>query len=143
MTTPSLTVPASLDMLEAIAAFVLQAAAAAGLDAQQTYHLRLAVDEMSTNLVQHGCPPNRPQTLRLTAELTPTRLAIRLFDSGAPWDPRCYPPPTNLRTALHHREPGGLGVFLALHCLDDFDYAQLPDGNCSTFIMHRQPTSDV
>ena len=40
------TVSATLDSLEAVAEFVMAAAAAAGLDKRASYRLRLAVDEV-------------------------------------------------------------------------------------------------
>src|SRR5439155_1550196 len=50
----SLTVPATMDALAEIAAFVLAEADAAGLGRQARYRLRLAVDELATNIIIHG-----------------------------------------------------------------------------------------
>jgi anti-sigma regulatory factor (Ser/Thr protein kinase) len=49
-----MTVPATLDSLGAIAEYVLAAAASAGLDKRASYNLRLAVDEIVTNIIVHG-----------------------------------------------------------------------------------------
>jgi anti-sigma regulatory factor (Ser/Thr protein kinase) len=47
----SSTVPATLDSLGPIADYVMAAAAAAGLDRRASYRLRLAVDEIATNIM--------------------------------------------------------------------------------------------
>ena len=49
-----LTVPAALDALSTIGRYVVDAAAAAGLDKRASYRLRLAVDEIATNIIEHG-----------------------------------------------------------------------------------------
>ena len=51
-----LTVGATLESLSAIGAFIRDAAAEAGLDSRAAYRLRLAVDEMATNIIVHGRP---------------------------------------------------------------------------------------
>ncbi len=56
MQTKTLTVPATLDSLAEIAAFVLAAADDAGLGRQARYRLRLAVDELATNTIIYGYP---------------------------------------------------------------------------------------
>lgn len=49
-----LEVPATVGALGEIATFVLRLAGAAGLGKGPTYRLRLAVDELATNVVMHG-----------------------------------------------------------------------------------------
>ena len=50
----SLTVSGTLDSLKTIAAYVLSAAENAGLEKKPAYKLRLAVDEIATNIIVHG-----------------------------------------------------------------------------------------
>ncbi|HXV96967.1 MAG TPA: ATP-binding protein, partial [Anaerolineae bacterium] len=50
----ALTVPGTLDSLSVIGKYVLTAAATAGLDKKVSYRLRLAVDEIATNIITHG-----------------------------------------------------------------------------------------
>ena len=51
-----LRVTATLEVLSSIGAFVMKAAENAGLDRRAAYRLRLAVDEMATNIIVHGQP---------------------------------------------------------------------------------------
>ncbi|HEY9797793.1 MAG TPA: ATP-binding protein, partial [Leptolyngbyaceae cyanobacterium] len=50
----NLTVAGTLDSLDAIAKYVMAVAAATGLDKKTSYNLRLAVDEIATNIIIHG-----------------------------------------------------------------------------------------
>jgi len=47
----TLTVPAHLDSLKPIAEYVMKVAKMAGLDKKSMYKLRLAVDELATNML--------------------------------------------------------------------------------------------
>jgi anti-sigma regulatory factor (Ser/Thr protein kinase) len=67
---PTLTLPGTLDSLEPIADLVLEQARAAGLDQKATYQLRLAVDEIATNIVVHGyLEHGRQGEIAVTAEV--------------------------------------------------------------------------
>jgi serine/threonine-protein kinase RsbW len=50
----SLTVPGTLDSLKAIANYVMAAAEKAGLEKKEAYKLRLAIDEIASNIIIHG-----------------------------------------------------------------------------------------
>jgi anti-sigma regulatory factor (Ser/Thr protein kinase) len=132
-----ITVPSTLDALEAVATFVIDAAEQAALDERATYKLRLAVDEIVTNVVTHGHRSAENQTLHVSAEILPDRLRIRLTDSGSYYDPRQCPPPTTLHAPPDTRTTGGLGIFLVFWAVDEFTYESTPQGNCTTFVVRR------
>ncbi|MFM7580154.1 MAG: ATP-binding protein, partial [Microcystaceae cyanobacterium] len=50
----TLTVPGTLDSLAPIAEYVMAVATEAGLEKKAVYKLRLAVDEMASNIIIHG-----------------------------------------------------------------------------------------
>jgi anti-sigma regulatory factor (Ser/Thr protein kinase) len=130
------TVPATLDSLGTIADYVMAAAASAGLDRRASYRLRLAVDEIATNIIVHGyADADLPGALELRADLDDRALTVSIEDSGAAYDPRQTPvPDTNL--PLEERPIGGLGVYLAMKSVDEFLYERVGDRNRSTFKMH-------
>lgn len=134
----AVTLPGTLDALEAVARFVRTAAVAAGLDPQRSYRLRLAVDELVTNIVKHGyCAAGRSGTVRVTAELSPMALVVTIEDNGATFDPNTFPQPSTLSAPPHERDPGGLGIFLALRGVDDFAYETTDSGNRSRLTVNR------
>ena len=52
--TEAITVPGTIESLDAIAKYIISVAAAAGLDKKASYKLRLAIDEIATNIIIHG-----------------------------------------------------------------------------------------
>ena len=132
----SSTVPATPDSLGAIAAFVMAAAAAAGLDQRASYHLRLAVDEIATNIIVHGYAKAGLQgVLEVSAYIADHVLTIALEDTSVAFDPRqAAVPDTDL--PLDQRPIGGLGVYLATRNVDEFLYECTAGRNRSIFKMY-------
>jgi anti-sigma regulatory factor (Ser/Thr protein kinase) len=139
----SLTVPANLDSLAPIAAFVAAVAEDAGLSPRAAYRLRLAVDEISTNIIMYAYSGSTaPGTIDLRAELDEATVTVLIEDQGAPFDPRQVPPPPDLHLPPEQRRLGGLGVYLALRNLDHFDYDRRGDRNRSRLVMNRAPAPE-
>ena len=133
----SLTVAGSLESLGAVRAYVMAAAAAAGLDRKTAYRLILAVDEIATNSVVHGyVEANRQGPLSVSADISPSSLKITIEDAGLPFDPHRIPPPDTLDTPLEQRNIGGLGVYLALKSVDEYIYEYVGDKNRHVLIMN-------
>jgi sigma-B regulation protein RsbU (phosphoserine phosphatase) len=126
--------------LQAIGTYVLEAAAAAGLDKKRSYALRLAVDEVATNIITHGYEEAGLQgTVSIRADVDEQALVVTLEDNGAPFDPTTFRPPTDeeLNRPLEERPMGGLGVYLAIQSADRFFYRRTRDTNRNVFIMNR------
>jgi serine/threonine-protein kinase RsbW len=122
-----------------VAAFVGALASQAGLSQHKAYWLRLATEEITTNVVQHGyhgCGP-----LRLIGDVEAGRVWVRIEDEAPAFDPRTHDPGPHLETDPALRAEGGFGLLLALHRLDGFAYERAGDMNCNTLIMCRD--SDV
>lgn len=135
----TLTLPGKLDALQPIAAFVLAAAHTAGLDDQTSYRLRLAVDEIATNIITHGYQ-NQQQACSLTisAEIDDTYLTILLEDEGPMYDPSAALDLESVSQPAHDRPVGGLGIYLALLWgVDQFSYQRLRHTNRSLFRVQR------
>jgi serine/threonine-protein kinase RsbW len=141
----SSTVVATLESLGAIAAFVTAAAAAAGLDKRASYHLRLATDEIATNIIVHGYAEAGLQgELKLFSDIDDSTLTITIEDTGVTFDPRqAASPDTDL--PLEQRPIGGLGVYLAIRSVDEFLYERRGDRNRTIFKMHLSsaPSQEV
>jgi anti-sigma regulatory factor (Ser/Thr protein kinase) len=138
-----LTVPGTLDSLSAIGQYVLSAAAVAGLDKKPAYRLRLAVDEIATNIISHGYQEaNREGVLALHAVIDEATLTIFLEDSGAAYAPDQALEQISLDRPLAERPIGGLGVYLAMQGVDKFLYERVGDHNRHTFVMNRKIPAD-
>jgi len=138
----ALTVPGRLDSLERIGKYVMSAAAEAGLEKASAYRLRLAVDEIVTNIILYGYDSGRSEgNVDLRTMLDDESLTICVEDNSAAFDPRQNAPPADLDADLENRQIGGLGVFLALEGVDRFGYERINDRNRNIFTMYRRPVA--
>jgi serine/threonine-protein kinase RsbW len=138
-----LTVAGSLDSLSAIRAYVDRAAAEAGLDRRAAYRLRLAVDEIATNIVNYGYErANLSGDILVRATLDDAWLTVALEDSGVPYDPTAHATPSDLDAPLAERPIGGLGIFLTQIGVDDFRYEHRDGHNVNAFAMRRPPAAE-
>jgi anti-sigma regulatory factor (Ser/Thr protein kinase) len=134
----TLVVPGNLDSLSDIGAFVLQETHASGIPKKAAYKLRLAVDEIATNIILHGYTPSGIQAdLYLYAMTDALALYIALMDFAPPFDPYSIKPPTNMDMALDERDEGGLGIWLALNQIDGVRYHYVDRHNINILQINR------
>lgn len=135
----SLTVPATLDSLAMISAFVTDATTRAGLDEHAAWQVELAVDEAATNIIQHGYDVEDSGVIELSWRIESGELVVALRDYGRRFDPDEVPAP-DISSPLEERQAGGLGLYLMNRLMDrvqfDFDAAQ---GNLLTMVKHIPP----
>ena len=135
-----LTVQGNLNSIDRLVDYVVTAASEAGLNYKATYCLRLAVDEIATNIISHGYQgAGLEGEVTVTAVFHPDHLIIKLEDKGKPFDPRQITTPANLKQPLHKRTAGNLGIFLAMWGLDGFHYEHESGYNRNTLIMRHTP----
>ncbi|MFJ5230893.1 ATP-binding protein [Kitasatospora sp. NPDC088391] len=130
-TAATLAVPAALGSLHQVADFVRGLADRAGLSTEAAYRLRLAADELATNIVVHGYR-GAPGPIRLAGHVDGQEVRLRFEDDAPPFDPRRTALPPDLDRPLSERRIGGLGVFLALTSVDCFDYERTDGHNVCT-----------
>ena len=136
----TLTVPGTIDSLGAIAEYVKQVATIAELNRKATYKLRLAVDEIATNIITHGyAEAGLTGEIYLSADLDNSSLTLAIEDTGIIYNPqkKAILQQEYFNQTLETREIGGLGVHLVLESVDEFRYEQTGDRNRNIFIMHR------
>ena len=134
----SLTVPGTLVSLSEIGHFVNAASALAGLDKKVAYRLRLAVDEIASNIVIHGYEEaGLSGEIRVISEMDQNTLTITLDDTSGPFDPRKFAHPDHINRPIEERPIGGLGVFLSKNNVDRFDYEYVNKHNRNIFVANR------
>ncbi len=133
-----LTVPGTLASLALVREYVRAAAAQAGLDKKRTYRLELAVDEIATNIVNHGYQEaGRAGDVVACATIDANALTIALEDTAVPFDPRRLRRPEQIDLPMAERPIGGLGIFLAMENVDEFDYEYVDGHNRNIFVVKR------
>jgi serine/threonine-protein kinase RsbW len=137
-----LTVPGNLDSLDEIGKFVIRIAGAAGLDSRATYRLRLAVDELATNVITYGYERSGMSgDVDICGEIDDKNLTVLIEDTAVPYDPTETPSPDDFDVPLEDRPIGGLGVFLARQAVDEFRYEHV-DGHNRSILVLRRPVAE-
>ena len=110
------------------------------VDKGSAFWVRLAVDEVFTNMIRHN--RSKGDRISLDLDITDRRIAVRLTDYDVPpFDPATIPPVDPSLPAAQ-RKPGGLGVFFVREKMDELSYAH-EDGNLSVFFAKtREPPDD-
>lgn len=133
-----LLVPGTLDSLSVIGHYVNEAAAAAGLEKKVAYRLRLAVDEIASNIIIHGYDEaGLTGEVLVLSEMDQEALTITLEDTSAPFDPRSLGRPDQIDKPIEERPIGGLGIYLTLENVDRFDYEYVNHRNRNIFVVNR------
>ena len=138
-----LTVSGKLESLGAIAQYVMSAAKEAGLEKKAAYKLRLAIDEVTTNIITHGYEEaDLEGDIYLAAKIDKQALTISVEDTAIAYDPteKKAVEQELLNAPLEEKPIGGLGVFLALDGVDNFLYERSGDRNRNIFVVNR-PTN--
>ncbi|UCF79437.1 MAG: ATP-binding protein [Candidatus Eiseniibacteriota bacterium] len=110
----------NLAALNEVFLFVDEFIAAAGLKEDAAFSVRLAVEELFTNLVRHNCGGRDHITIEL--ERDAGQLVIRLKDFDVePFD-ITKASPVDVRQSLEERRIGGLGIHLVRSIVDKLTY---------------------
>ncbi len=132
----SIIIPGSLESLDKISQYVITVAKKANLDKKTAYNLRLAVDEIATNIIVHGYEAAGIQgDIVCQAEFKEKKLSIYLEDTGSEYDPTKHEQPDDLYKPLEERDIGGLGIYLAINGVDKYIYERLGNMNRHIFIV--------
>jgi serine/threonine-protein kinase RsbW len=98
---------------------ILQEAEACGFSQESSFAIRLALEEAIVNAHTHGNRCDGSKHIRVSYQVTPERVIVRIADEGPGFDPCAIPDPTSPdRISL----PNGRGLMLMRAYLDDVSY---------------------
>jgi serine phosphatase RsbU (regulator of sigma subunit)/anti-sigma regulatory factor (Ser/Thr protein kinase) len=141
----TVTFPGTLDALSSIRQYVKTAAQAAGLEHSVAYNLVLAVDEIASNVIEHGYnEAGLNGDISVGAARDNDILEIRLEDTGKSFDPTAHPQITDIELSreLQDRSVGGLGIMLARDGVDDLRYEATGSRNICRFVVRLKPSTE-
>lgn len=128
----------SLNNLEKICDYVTDCAEEAGLNESEVYAVELAVDEATTNIIEHGYGEECPSRIEITCEVLEDGLKVIIYDDADPFDPSVVPEP-EINVSLEEIKPRGLGIFLMRKMMDEVRYETNPElGNTLTMVKHHK-----
>lgn len=104
------------------------------VDGQITESLRLAIDEVCSNLILHGYKGMEAGDIHLTVANLKNEMLITVEDYGLPFDPLFHKDP-ELSDDIEERKIGGLGVFMVKEVVDELSYESKNGKNCLSLKM--------
>ncbi len=135
----AITRPARPDSLAALLGFLDEMIAAAGLDPAAAHDVRLAAEEVCSNVIAHAYPGGTgPLTLRF--ERRPQSAVVTVEDAGVPFDPASAPGP-RFEDEWDVRAEGGLGWHLVRHMVDEIRHEPLAGGGNRVTLVKHLPVS--
>lgn len=110
-----------LPELERLSQTVEEFLARCSVTGKAAYHIRLALDELVTNVIRYGHGAEGGHAIELCIERQPGFVELTLTDSGVPFNPLDAPEPDTVCRA-EERKIGGLGVHFVRKTMDAVHY---------------------
>lgn len=124
------------DSLPDLLGFAIEVAEQAGFDDETAHALRLAVEEVCVNVIEHGYAGMPPGPVELTISERPSRVVVEIADRARPFAPAEVRSP-DLDAAVEDRPVGGLGWFLIGELMDEVRHAPRPGGGNRVTMVRR------
>jgi serine/threonine-protein kinase RsbW len=135
---PKRTFPGRYSSLEPLSQFIIEQAAASGLDDAAIYGVQLAVDEAATNIIEHGYGGENKGEITCQCDILPEGLRVILKDRAQPFEPGEILQPTP-NVPLEEVKPRGLGLFFMQKMMDEVQFGFAATGeNTLTMLKHRK-----
>jgi serine/threonine-protein kinase RsbW len=131
-----LRVPSRTEFLATIRDATRRMAAVAGFDDAQADQLALAVDEASTNVIEHAYRGAPGRTIELRFQDGDGVLRVEVVDDGEPVDPRSVPQ-VDLQRYASERRTGGLGMHLMGRIMDSVTFRRAARRNVCCMVKKK------
>ncbi|MEL6309853.1 MAG: ATP-binding protein [Chloroflexota bacterium] len=135
-----LRLPGTIDQVRVACDFVVKVAKSAGFGDDGIFQSQLAVEEIFTNIVEHGYEHDaKGRGIELVTEITDDALLISILDEAPPFNPLQLDDP-DPDVPLWERKEGGWGVHFVRNYMDDVRYKLDKDRN-RLILEKKLPTS--
>lgn len=120
--THRLRLPGIIDQVRAACDFVVSVAEQAGLGDDSVFQTQLAVEEVFTNIVEHGYQHDGgDKHIEIVIEISDKTFRISIIDEAPPFNP-LEKDDADPETDLWERENGGWGIYFVRQYMDDISY---------------------
>ncbi|MEJ2719468.1 MAG: ATP-binding protein [Deltaproteobacteria bacterium] len=93
------------------------------LPPRSLYQVNLALEEILTNIVRHGCQEGTTNEIHVRVELKSAEVIIECVDDCCEFNPLDAAPP-DFDSPLLECEPGGLGIHLVKEATSSMEYCR-------------------
>lgn len=135
-----LRVPSRTEYLALVRDVARRMAEISGFDAVQSEQLALAVDEASTNVIEHAYRGAGDRTVELGFRNEGDDLCVDVLDQGDAVLPASVPE-VDLRRYASERRTGGLGMHLMGRIMDSVTFRRTARGNVCCMVKRKPPRS--
>lgn len=143
MNTPhSLEIKADLDNLGQVRDFIEANMEETGLTRECAGELLLAVDEAVSNIIMHGFKSRPDGHIEVEVTRQPDSLMVHIRDNAPLFDPTKNFDPHLEVSPLERDAPGGFGVYLLNHLVDQISYRVTDDGRNELAMMKKCPSTN-
>ena len=129
-----LRVPAKLEGMDVILAFVSYLLDINGCSTRTRTQLRIAIEELYVNVTLYAYPDGNGWA-EIRGSIEDGVATFTLIDSGRPFDPLAKEDPDTMLSG-EDREIGGLGIFMVKNTMDEMEY-EYRDG-CNQLMMRKR-----
>lgn len=118
------TLDATIENIEAVTEFVNTQLEALNCPQKALRQIDIAIDELFSNIARYAYRPDTgPVTVRVEVEKEPLSVILTFIDHGVPFDPLQTENP-DITIDAQMREPGGLGLYIVKHSMDEITYTR-------------------
>lgn len=117
---------ATVETVAEFVAAVEQACREAGAQGETLYAVKLAVEEVCLNVVNHGYK-GAPGPLSVDLEVDEEKFVVTIVDEAPPFAPEDAPP-ADTTSSVEDRKIGGYGWFLVKEMMDRLEHSRGDNG---------------
>lgn len=133
-----LCIPSETRFLALVRELTKRMAETAGFPEPTTERLALAVDEATTNVIEHAYRGASDREIELRMEDRGPDFRVELVDTGERVDPRAVPR-VDLERYASERKTGGLGMHLMEKIMDSVTFRRSARRNVCAMVKHKGP----
>jgi len=104
------------------------------IDKDIAFSMNLALEEIVTNIVNHGYGGREEYDISIRFSLEKHNLRIQVKDSAPAFNPLDVDEPDDLEKPLEERQIGGLGILLVKKFTDNLNYRRSKNKNIVTLL---------
>jgi len=96
-----------------------------------SFAIDLALDELLTNIISYGFPPDESHIIDIIIELHDDEISVQIIDDGIAFNP-LEQKEADTTLSIEDREIGGLGIHLVKKTMNSIDYQRIENKNILT-----------
>ena len=136
----TISIPSETSFLGLVREVTKKMAESAGFSDGTADRLALAVDEATTNVIEHAYHGSADREIELRIEDRGPEFRVEVVDSGATVDPRAVPR-VDLGRYVSERRTGGLGVHLMEKIMDSVTFRRSARRNVCCLVKRKDPAA--